>query len=1113
MKYTVSAFAAIVLLSISCSEGPAAPQKRPPELLSAAPGDTTVSIGDTVHIALEALDADGAVIGYTYTVGDSVGFVDSTGIANIVFADSGAFRVAFTAVDNDSLVSAEDVTCSVTVILDPPMLDSLARTDTGIVRTGDTVDVRAHATDQYGNVVMYVWSRGGVADTTAEARYRFVASVAGGDTLVVSALDEDGQKSGAAAMVVEVVEPAAVVAAPRDTVIAAGRELALVCGAVGTDASFAWLRNDSLLEEETDSILLIDTVTMADSAAAYVCIVSNVAGSDTAAAATVTALRPAHITADPTDAIISPNYDARFTTSASGSNIVYQWQYEGADIEGADSSILVFELVSDSLDGAAYRCIVANAASADTSDYARILFTDKPVIIRQPVNDTVELDSSAKFSVAATSPGEFTYRWQRNGAPIDSNASDSVYTIEAATGDDHGALFRCILTNDFGSDTTAEVGLYVLAAPSITANPVDTGVYPGDTASLMASAEGLGLRYQWLEDGDPIAGATDSGLILTDLALDDDSSVYSCVVANDFGADTSAGALLTVYGIMHVKADAAEGGDGSSWSKAFGCLQEAIDSARGGTEIWVSRGVYVPADPVGGTGARRAAFRMKNRVAIYGGFAGNETRLSARKIASNATILSGDLGIEKDESDDAYHVINNAGLMLDATAALDGFIIECGNADGAGIDAMGGGALCDGGSPTIVNCTFRKNLADIGGAIAADGAGPHLRNCTFEDNNARMGGAVRVIRSSPRFTHCTFVRNSADSAGGALFSDTGATLLVDSCTFKYDSAALGGALYLAGGSARLNQCALDTNAAMYGGAVMAAGEGSYELSSCTLRGNAARAGGAIDAASGAWVSCMRITFEGNVADSLGGAIRIVGDQAAGGMTGGFAGDSCRFVKNRAIAGGALYADSTSVVTLAMIYAERNSASSGGALYIMGNANLENARFFTNEAVEGSGGAVCISGREIDISDAQFSGNSAGRNGGALHIAKAVRCTVQNATFLRNGASNGGGLSLAPASAGDTAVFSDILFIENSAVVYGGGAHTASYILFDTCGFGKNSASMGGGHYSADVCPSLRKCTFSANVADLDGGGSYTEGCSPTADDATVYESNTPNDTN
>jgi predicted outer membrane repeat protein len=1115
MNHFLSAAAAVLLLIAACSddERPTAPHKQPPTLSSVTPGDTTVSVGDTVFLTLEAEDSDGRIIGYTYTAGDSSGLVDSAGVSKIVFDDSGSYIVTFTAVDNDSLVSTDEVSCSVTVVLDPPMLDSLSRGDTGLVVTGDTVTVTAHATDRYGSVVSYVWTRGDSSDTTAGASYGFVVTAAGSDTLAVRALDEDDQKSSTVTMILDVVEPAAVTRAPADTVIAAGSPLTLVCGAAGTEAAFAWWRNDSLLNDQTDSTLTIDTVTMADSGVAYRCVVSNAAGTDTSAAATITVLRLATIAVAPTDAVISPNYDARFSLTATGSDIAYRWQFEGEDMEGADSSVLVFELAPDSLNGSAFRCIVSNMASADTSEYVRILFTDKPVIISQPVGDTVELDSTAVFTVAATSPGEFTYRWLRDGEAIDSNATDSAYTLAAVAGDDHGALFRCILTNDYGSDTTDEVALYVLASPMVTVNPVDTGVYPGDTAVFTVAAEGMAMTWQWLEDGSPVAGATDSMLVVRGLTLDDDSTVYSCIVENDFGADTSAGALLTVYGVIHVKAGAADGGDGSSWARAYGVLQEAIDAASGGTQIWVSRGTYTPADTFGGTTERHAAFRMKNRVAIYGGFAGNETKLDSRKVKSNATILSGDLGVGTDESDDAYHVINNAGLALDATAVLDGFIVECGNADGGGADAMGGGMLCDGGSPAIVNCTFRKNLAVTGGAIGGDAAGPSVRHCTFEDNGARSGGAVRLVRSTPRFVDCTFARNAADSMGGALLSDTATVLVLESCTFTRDSASRGGALCLAGGMASLSECTIDSNTATMGGGVAVQEDGSYELSYCTFRANTASWGGAIAASAAATVSGEQMTFESNIADSLGGAVYVGASGPSGALSGTFVAQTCRFVKNAATAGGALFGDSTSDIRLTAVYAEQNSASSGGALYVTGDAVVDSARFFTNSADEGSGGALYVAGREVGIGNARFSGNAAGQSGGALHIATAARCTVMTATFLRNGARDGGGLSVAPGSSSDTLVFSDIQFLENSAVVRGGGAYAASTALFDSALFNKNSASLGGGLYSTTECPLLRTCTLSANAADLDGGGSFVDGCSLTADDATVYEGNSPNDTN
>jgi len=58
-------------------------------------------------------------------------------------------------------------------------------------------------------------------------------------------------------------------------------------------------------------------------------------------------------------------------------------------------------------------------------------------------------------------------------------------------------------------------------------------------------------------------------------------------------------------------------GGGTSWTDGYGELQDGLDDAGTGDEIWVAEGTYYPTYDYGlGTGDRGKHFRMKNRVAI-----------------------------------------------------------------------------------------------------------------------------------------------------------------------------------------------------------------------------------------------------------------------------------------------------------------------------------------------------------------------------------------------------------------------------------------------------------------------------------------------------------------
>ena len=208
--------------------------------------------------------------------------------------------------------------------------------------------------------------------------------------------------------------------------------------------------------------------------------------------------------------------------------------------------------------------------------------------------------------------------------------------------------------------------------------------------------------------------------------------------------------------IIYVDADATTGSnDGSSWADAFTTLQPALDTAGVGDEIWVAEGTYKPTAEHGGTGDRYKSFQMVTGVAIYGGFdpAVGDDAWEERDWVSNVTILSGDIGIEGDRSDNSYHVFYHLlDTALDGSAILDGFTISDGNANGSAWPHWDGGGMYndEGSSPTLTNCTFSGNSATYsgGGMLNDNSSSPTLTSCTFSGNwtDSASGGQAGVSR-------------------------------------------------------------------------------------------------------------------------------------------------------------------------------------------------------------------------------------------------------------------------------------------------------------------------------------------------------------------------------
>ena len=291
-------------------------------------------------------------------------------------------------------------------------------------------------------------------------------------------------------------------------------------------------------------------------------------------------------------------------------------------------------------------------------------------------------------------------------------------------------------------------------------------------------------------------------------------------------------------------------GDGSSWPMALGDLQQALQIASEGDEIWVARGVYLPTQ----NNDRQAAFIVPSGVKLLGGFAGNENDSASRDFALNRTILSGEIGSPYTDGDNSYTIVVfwNAG----PSTVIDGFEISGGNANNP-VNAVhpsnSGGAIFNDGargasSPTVSNCQFKHNRAYYGGAIynnalEGDCSMTRILNCEFLENNAILeGGAVfnqgsNYGRCNLTIKNCNFESNQA-SYGAGIFNTAAnhgqTNPLIEKCMFSGNGATIrASAIYNVSEpdgecAPIIAECSFDNNSEMVGGNVGGNAQGSPE---------------------------------------------------------------------------------------------------------------------------------------------------------------------------------------------------------------------------------------------------------------------------------------------
>lgn len=233
--------------------------------------------------------------------------------------------------------------------------------------------------------------------------------------------------------------------------------------------------------------------------------------------------------------------------------------------------------------------------------------------------------------------------------------------------------------------------------------------------------------------------------------------------------------------VIRVATTGDDANDGSDWTLAKLTVRAGVSAAVSGDQVWVAAGIYVE------------RITLKAGVALYGGFAGNETDLSQRNWSVNKTVLDGD----------------KAGSVVTspfgaAMARIDGFTIRNGTGTGSSPDAVGGGIYCSRSSPTIANNTITGNAAGYGGGIYCTIASATIANNVIIGNSASSGGGIYSVSCSPTIVNNAIVGNAASTEGGGICSYGASSMTIANDTITGNVAPVGGGIFYSPGLTALS---------------------------------------------------------------------------------------------------------------------------------------------------------------------------------------------------------------------------------------------------------------------------------------------------------------------
>ena len=261
----------------------------------------------------------------------------------------------------------------------------------------------------------------------------------------------------------------------------------------------------------------------------------------------------------------------------------------------------------------------------------------------------------------------------------------------------------------------------------------------------------------------------------------------------------AAASCASFAAILRVQSDApGPAHDGTTWATAYTAIQPAIDVAASGDEVWVAMGVYT------------GVITMKTGVALYGGFAGDETARDGRDFRANNTTIDGRKFVNNAQvraSAVTFPATANAATILDGFTVMNGSgtAVFHGQTCTGGICTdqywlHGGGVNIAGGTPVIRNNTITNS-----GPV--EGVPPALGAVNYKILGWRGGGVFVAAGGNPVIQANTISANLLDEFnnrslrmdhGGGIYATTGSNPLIVDNTITGNEAVHGGGIFIEG---------------------------------------------------------------------------------------------------------------------------------------------------------------------------------------------------------------------------------------------------------------------------------------------------------------------------
>lgn len=559
---------------------------------------------------------------------------------------------------------------------------------------------------------------------------------------------------------------------------------------------------------------------------------------------------------------------------AAGDQIKFDYELEKVAGEAVLSSMLV---EGDIVDGAAeFKAALPQAFKMSVSDYAATLGegaeNSRHIYATYPATIETDYSSASEFlvTVPTVQDGEFANasialaKWNSSkpDAPLQFYNLCGLLQIEIAD----AAARKIVLTSS--TDIAGKASITFPSAPELKTSSKNNALEKEITVNIT----GAGTYYVAVLPGE-LENVYVAIYDEADVLLGDRTANNAIPVARK--QVRKLGTIGTGFSDRYyVKTTATGNCDGSSWDNAADLAGlKALVATNVVKKVFVAAGTYTFSGNFGSNADAAANF------SVYGGYPSDATGLSlaGRDIVNNATFFDGG-HTETTTADKRIWVIQKGTFSFNGITFQNAY--RASKADiGSAVMLEGpvNVTFTDCVFQNNTNLQTPQNGTLGGGAVRlASSSVSVFNNCKFLNNTTDYdGGAVYVSSTaSATFNDCEFSGNIAGNCGGAVYHASSSSVIFNNTQFtKNESNYMGSAAYVMGaGVFNMTGCTLSENVEKTNDAtVFVDASATLDIDNCVFRANtAARHAGAISAKG--MVNAVNCDFESNTSGTSGGAI-------------------------------------------------------------------------------------------------------------------------------------------------------------------------------------------------------------------------------------------------